>query len=505
MSTQGSPNILLIIADDLGKDVVEVTGSGTSRAMQVHTNDGTNDIYGALPNISRLLRNGLSFEQAWAQPACSPTRASIYTGLHPWKSGVGSPMGTPELDSTAGFATIPSLLPAGYRSGLFGKWHLGSQPTTRPTDHGWNKHVGTLGGVIPAAPRGYSDWDIVDSDTGYVATATTDYATKRTVDEAVAWINSLSSTTPWFVTMAFHTPHDPFHIPVGGYDAATVGIQTSDDYMFNLMAQNLDFNLGRLLGLTFKPELPPTLPGRVPVKAAKSIREGELQNTIIIFIGDNGSFRDISFEEYKTQIYEGGLRVPMIIADGQAVLNERKGEPIVPRFLHASKLNATYLHMVHVVDLYKTIVRLADPTANSFPSDSDSTDFSGLLKTAARLPGLLDLPLPPSLPNVKIYPILRRFNFSQWYASDGTRAAIRNARYKLNYDSNPSRPEYALFEYTGLAVPGSEDDGTAVDLYNDAVTGVNQDALDNLNLLLDELLAHYQRDETDPFPDPRPF
>ncbi len=120
-----SPNILLIIADDLGQDVVNFP-SGTPRAMEVHTNDGTVDIYGALPNISRLLRNGLYFSQAWAQPACSTTRASIYTGLHPWKNGVGHPDGA-ELDSSKekGFKTLPTLLPSHYVSGLFGKWHLG--------------------------------------------------------------------------------------------------------------------------------------------------------------------------------------------------------------------------------------------------------------------------------------------------------------------------------------------------------------------------------------------
>ena len=170
-----TPNILLIIADDLGQDVVKIrtkiTDSGT-RAMRVYTNDGAVDIYGDLPNTSRLLRNGLYFSQAWAQPACSPTRASIFTGLHPWQNGVGSPLG--ELE-TKKFTTLPNLLAAsGYVSGLFGKWHLGMTDGYLPKDHGWAKHVGTLDNLTeePGPYSGYGDWNMVDSDKSFVTNMT---------------------------------------------------------------------------------------------------------------------------------------------------------------------------------------------------------------------------------------------------------------------------------------------------------------------------------------------
>ena len=187
MSTLGgSPNILLFIFDDLGQDVIRtgifLPGQDVfaippidpepvpfPRRMEVVTYDGSVQITGALPNLSLLLRNGVYFQQAWAQPACSPTRASIYTGLHPWKSGVGSPTGTPELDPSVSYTTLPELLPNEYISGIFGKWHLGERDGTRPTDHGWDKHVGTLSGVLPEGTppdnTGYIDWEIVDSAT----------------------------------------------------------------------------------------------------------------------------------------------------------------------------------------------------------------------------------------------------------------------------------------------------------------------------------------------------
>jgi arylsulfatase A-like enzyme len=230
MSTNtATPNILLIVSDDLGDSTVTIAGSGATRTIAVHTvdNSGT-DIVGAMPNVSLLLRNGLYFSGAWAHPACSPTRASIYTGLYPWKHGVGSPTGNPQLDASAGFSALPTLLPADYMSGLFGKWHLGSVAGTRPTDHGWDRHIGTLGGTLPD----YYVWSVVDSDNNYTAVAldatvdVTQYATLRTVRDAADWINGLAADTPWFATVAFNTPHDPFHVPPGGYDPATPAMIT---------------------------------------------------------------------------------------------------------------------------------------------------------------------------------------------------------------------------------------------------------------------------------------
>ena len=89
-SASGKPNILFMIADDLGQDLVQESGVGSTRILEVVTCDENGvEIRGRLDNISLFFRNGLAFKQAWAHPACSPTRASIYTGVHPWKHGVG--------------------------------------------------------------------------------------------------------------------------------------------------------------------------------------------------------------------------------------------------------------------------------------------------------------------------------------------------------------------------------------------------------------------------------
>jgi hypothetical protein len=509
MSTNSAtPNILLIIADDLGESTVTVAGSGATRTIEVHTiDDSGTDITGAMPNTSLLLRNGLYFSGAWAHPACSPTRASIYTGLQPWKHGVGSPVGNPQLDSGAGFTTLPNLLPASYVSGLFGKWHLGSIAGTRPTDHGWYRHIGTLGGELPD----YYVWSVVDSDTGYTPVAldanvdVTQYATLRTARDAATWINGLAADTPWFTTVAFNTPHEPFHIPPGGYDPATAGNPADDDYLFNVMVQNMDGNIGRLFGTSGQPG------GQ---RYFSPITADQLSNTIIIFIGDNGTPAGITLEEAKTEIYEGGVRVPMIITDGQALMNEINAQAISPRFLHASRVNATASQMIHVTDLYATIVQMANPAANAFSSDMDAKDFSVVLKNPAITRPVIKspvigaggiIPKKPPVTSPPILTIVRTFNFSQWYTATGNRATIRNGTYKLNFDEIAS-PEYSLYQYVNGEIPDLEYPtivDASVDVFNDALNGTNADAQTNLNLLLDELIAHYQQDETTLFPDPR--
>lgn len=114
-------------------------------------------------------------------------------------------------------------------------------------------------------------------------------------------------------------------------------------------------------------------------------------------------------------------------------------------------------------------------------------------------PGDLD---PPQLAG-------RLYNFSQWYTAAGEkRATIRNSRYKLNYDAANAPDEYALYRYEDGKIPGREDRNNAEaadNIYADATSGTDQDALANLNALLDELITHYRRNETESFPDPRPF
>jgi hypothetical protein len=286
-----------------------------------------------------------------------------------------------------------------------------------------------------------------------------------------------------------------------GYDLATAGDPTSEDYMFNVMTQNMDHHIGRLIG---------TVSGGVAgVFDFDPIPGPQLRNTIIIFMGDNGSHADIAIDEPKTFVYEGSVHVPMIIADGQAVMNEINAQAVVPRFLDASRLDTESTLMVHAVDLYLTIARLADPAASVFPSNTDSKDLGRVLTTPLVVPVSRLMDPFPVAPVPPVLPIVRAYNFSQWYTATEMRATIRDGSYKLNYnykvlDGPPGR--YTLYQYTDGKIPGRED-GTgvnpAIDLYNDAKSGANPEARDHLNALLEELINNYRRNETEAFP--RPF
>lgn len=464
MSTNGKPNILLIIADDFANDVALITDRSPERRMYVMTDAGGPMHVGALPILSTLLRCGLWFDQAWAQPACSPTRASIYTGTWPWRNGVGSPANNPQLDPAL-VTALPMLLgPEGYECGLFGKWHLGIAPGYRPVpDHGWVKHVGTLDGVINAANNpcnianpDYENWCMEDSDDYLNPTPTTVYATRVTVEEAGGWIAGLPVDTPWFATVAFHTPHDPFHVPPFGYQLPRGATPINDEEKFNAAVQNLDASVGRLLGTGAGP-------------AMSSIAPDQLENTVIIFIGDNGSASPIATEEPKLTIHEGGVSVPLIVADGQAVANEMSGATPVPRFLEPGRLNRNNSYLVHAVDLYETITEIAGVTA-ALPPNIDS---ASLWRFASQ----------PDL-----QPPTRQFNFSQYYTNAVQRATIRNLDYKLNYE-HPN--QWSLYAYWGREVPGLES-GSAQDIFPtapaDVQAGVSNNAADNLNAPLDELI-----------------
>ena len=105
--------VLLIVADDMGVDATSVYGAHPDAANT--------------PNLQLLADTGVLFRNAWANPVCSPTRAGIHTGQHAWRTGIGNALSANAVGlDYATFETLPSVVrAAGYRTGLFGKWHLG--------------------------------------------------------------------------------------------------------------------------------------------------------------------------------------------------------------------------------------------------------------------------------------------------------------------------------------------------------------------------------------------
>ena len=176
------PNLVLILADDLGVDLLAAYGEGAAPPCT--------------PNLDQLAAGGLLFRNAWASPVCTPSRAQILTGRYGFRTGGGGNQpgtGLP-LDET----TLPEML-SGYSSAALGKWGVGSGlGSSHPNDSGFDHYAGGIGGGL----SDYFSWSKTTNGTS--ATSAT-YATSDTADEAILAAQSLPQ--PWFLYVSFNAPH----------------------------------------------------------------------------------------------------------------------------------------------------------------------------------------------------------------------------------------------------------------------------------------------------------
>ena len=332
-------NILLVILDDWAIDSSPVDNNAT-------LNPGTT--FAAMPTLEALADRGLRFTNAYAQSVCSPTRATIITGRYGFRHGVGDPT-TPALPSSE--LALPEIFTAEaspYKLATFGKWHLGGGNTGPEVLGGWTHFAGILGGGV----TNYTNWSKTVSTATIPNNTITNFATYSTTDqvnEAVSFINS-NPSDPWFIWLAFNAPHTPFHNPPSNlhdyptYDTDVDGNVTGADRRgaYEAALQALDTELGRLFATV------------------------DLDNTNIILIGDNGTPGAVvqapySNDHAKGSLYEGGVHVPLIMAG-----------PDVTRTGLSNKL-------VHCVDLFSTILELADIDVASATASVDTIDSESLI------------------------------------------------------------------------------------------------------------------------------
>lgn len=308
------PGILVIIADDMGV--------GASRCYDIGTNLAPS------PNIEALCARGVTFDRAWSQPVCSPTRASALTGKYAYRTGVGEVIdknnpATLSLDEVILPEALDTYASEPYANACIGKWHVAEPSyTTHPNDSGFSHYAGLMTGAVGS----YWSWD---KTTNGKTSTSTEYVTTENVDDAINWI--CQQDGPWFLWLAFVSPHEPLHLPpdeLQSYETLSgtqEDIQAQPDLYYRAMIEAMDTEMGRLfyaLG-------------------------DALEQTHIFYLGDNGPTRTVAEEPYesnrsKDTLYQGGIHVPLIYAGPAA-----SGTP--------HRVDA----LVHVVDLFPSVVELA--------------------------------------------------------------------------------------------------------------------------------------------------
>ncbi|WP_299883348.1 sulfatase-like hydrolase/transferase [uncultured Lacinutrix sp.] len=326
-TTQSKPNILLIIADDMGLDATPGYNIGSIKPN--------------MPNLESMINTGIRFNNLWSYPVCTPTRSSIITGKYGYRTGVLSVNDELSTSETSLQSYIDNTTGNLYNHAVIGKWHL-STNANHPTNMGVNYYAGLLNGGV----QSYTNWNLTENGQ---TNSSTEYTTTKFTDLAIDWISNQSQ--PWFLWLAYNAPHTPFHLPPSELhsqgalptDQASIDANPLPYYM--AMIEAMDTEMGRLLN---------------------AMSQEEKENTIIIFIGDNGTPNQV-VQEYpspraKGTVYQGGVNVPMIIS-GKDVM----------------RINDTEDALINTTDLFATISEL---TGNTVSEINDSKSFKTLLTTS---------------------------------------------------------------------------------------------------------------------------
>lgn len=367
-SSDSLPNILLIIADDLGKDALN---GFSEESIKPNT-----------PNIDDIRNLGLSFTNFWSYPACTPTRASILTGKYGYRTGVkwvGDILDPVEMSLQK---YINDQTGDKYSTAIVGKWHVsGNNSSINPESFGIDYYAGLISGGV----QNYYNWQLSENGESRLET---EYTTTKLTDLAIDWVSEQEK--PWFMWLAYNAPHTPFHAPPnemhsqGNLPDFTNGMTEMPYYMAAIEA--MDFQIGRML---------------------ESIPPDDMENTIIVFLGDNGTPGKVAQRPYsrsavKGTLYQGGINVPMFIS-GKGVT--RIGED---------------LNLCTSSDLFATIAEFTGVSATEI-HDSRS--------------------LKPALTeNVTI----RDYIYSEMYSEPIDMWAISNGKYKLIENQNEDQEFYDL-------------------------------------------------------------
>lgn len=298
---EGRPNIVLIVADDLGYGDLGYLGG--------------KDI--PTPRIDALARSGVRCSSGYVSgPYCSPTRAGLLTGRYQQRFGHEFNPGTGKrIAENFGLSLDEQTLPqrlkrAGYATGIVGKWHLGFASKFHPRERGFDDFFGFLGGAHPYFPTQTGNDPI---HRGREEIEEPEYLTDAFARESVAYIDR-NKNRPFFLYLAFNAVHNPQHAKPEHLERfASITDERRRTYAGMLTA--MDDGIGRVLD--------------------KLSTEKLDQNTLVIFISDNGGpvangSTNGPLNGHKATTWEGGVRVPFIVAwPGQLASGQDYHQPVI--------------------------------------------------------------------------------------------------------------------------------------------------------------------------------
>ncbi len=317
--THKTPNIILIVADDLGYGDLGITGS-----KQIKT-----------PNIDNLAKTGVNFTEGYVSSAvCSPSRAGFLTGINQVEFGHDNNLGSSQPGFDPQFFGLPldqktiadHLKPLGYVSGLIGKWHLGFEEHFHPLNRGFDEFWGYISGghdYFIASPNGKGYNSPIQSN--YKTPQPLTYITDDKGNECVDFIKR-HKDEPFFLFASFNAPHAPMQATEADLELYS-HIHDKLRRTYAAMVHRLDVNVGKIVAILKE--------------------QGLTENTLIVFISDNGGTTlngsiNAPYNGKKGILLEGGIHVPYIMN--------------WPKTLPAGK---TYTHPVSSLDFAPTFLALA--------------------------------------------------------------------------------------------------------------------------------------------------
>jgi arylsulfatase A-like enzyme len=306
------PNILLILADDMGWG-----------DLRCHGNDKL-----ATPSLDRLRTQSVELEHFHVSPVCSPTRSSLLTGRHHARLNVINTSDGLEVMHGGETTLAEALKSAGYVSGCFGKWHNGSNHPSTARGQGFDEFFGFSGGFFP----NYFDPQLEHNG---VNTSTKGFITDVLADAAMSCIER-NKARRFFCYVPFNACHSPMQAPQDLFEKyRSLGFEPKDAAVY-AMIENLDRNVGRML--------------------QKLDQFGLAGNTIVLFTTDNGpntARYNGGMRGGKGSVFEGGLRVPCFL-----------------RWPDKLKAGSRIAEITQHVDVLPTLLELADvPLPKGAPLD----------------------------------------------------------------------------------------------------------------------------------------